>query len=325
MRMVGDCPANRIRGSAEGPCGDLRSPCACETASVSRRLLLPLGLAVTGLLVLAAVASRGRPLEGGSGATGPTAGFFDYVFTTVVLLAAAVAVVSTVSVLSLRLEWRRPRHSSGRRYLASMIGFVAALALGWALVHSGFEKHLQQLQQNAKPGQTQAQPAKPAPVPKGTRGARLRWDEVAVVLALLAGTGAVVFAVRARGRAPAPHWRRASQEAVSLALDESLDDLRSEPDLRKAIIAAYARMERALALGGLARRPAEAPLEYLERALLELETSAAGVRRLTDLFEWAKFSQHEPEPRMRDEAIDALVAVRDELREQAADAKAVAA
>ncbi len=101
---------------------------------------------------------------------------------------------------------------------------------------------------------------------------------------------------------------------MSLALDESLDDLRAEPDLRKAIIAAYARMERALAGAGLPRRPAEAPLEYLERALLELETSAGAVRRLTDLFEWAKFSQHEPEPQMRDDAIDALVAVRDELR-----------
>ena len=36
--------------------------------------------------------------------------------------------------------------------------------------------------------------------------------------------------------------------------------------------------------------------------------------RLTALFEWAKFSHHEPGPAMRDDAIDALVAVRDELR-----------
>ena len=41
------------------------------------------------------------------------------------------------------------------------------------------------------------------------------------------------------------------------------------------------------------------------------------MRRLTVLFEWAKFSHHEPEPEMRDEAIDALVAVRDELRQPA--------
>ena len=44
------------------------------------------------------------------------------------------------------------------------------------------------------------------------------------------------------------------------------------------------------------------------------DTSAEAVRRLTELFEWARFSHHEPEPSMRDDAVDALIAVRDELR-----------
>jgi hypothetical protein len=107
---------------------------------------------------------------------------------------------------------------------------------------------------------------------------------------------------------------RRSRRALAAALDESLDDLRSDPDVRRAIIAAYARMERALAYAGLPRAPAEAPYEYLERSLVELDTSSDGARRLTDLFERAKFSHHEPAESMRDEAIDALVAVRDELR-----------
>ena len=72
-------------------------------------------------------------------------------------------------------------------------------------------------------------------------------------------------------------------------------------------------MEAALAFAGIPRRPSEAPLEYLERALLTLHASADSVRRLTDLFEWARFSHHEPEPSMRDDAVDALIAVRDEL------------
>jgi hypothetical protein len=55
-------------------------------------------------------------------------------------------------------------------------------------------------------------------------------------------------------------------------------------------------------------------LEYVERALLNLDASASAIRKLTDLFEWARFSHHEPDPSMRDEAIDALVAVRHELR-----------
>ncbi|HEY1365561.1 MAG TPA: DUF4129 domain-containing protein, partial [Gaiellaceae bacterium] len=104
-----------------------------------------------------------------------------------------------------------------------------------------------------------------------------------------------------------------------------LDDLRGDPDVRRVIIAAYARMEAALAARGLPRHRAEAPLEYLERALLHLDASAASVRRLTDLFEWAKFSHHEPEPGMKDEAIRALEALRDELRAAAAEAEPEAA
>lgn len=281
---------------------------------MSRRSLVPLGLLVTALVVLAAVASRGRPLGGGGGSgQGPTATFFDYVFTTIVIVAAVVAVVAVLGALASRGE-RRARPSPARRYLASMLAFLSLIAIAWLLGHSAFEKRLAEFVRKTRSGQTGRQPEQPSQPVTGTRGARLRWDEVAIVLALLAGAGVLAFASRTRVREARLRPQRASQAAVSAALDESLDDLRAEPDLRKAIVAAYARMERALAISGLARRPAEAPLEYVERALRELEASADAARRLTELFEWAKFSQHEPEPRMRDEAIDALVAVRDELR-----------
>ena len=56
-------------------------------------------------------------------------------------------------------------------------------------------------------------------------------------------------------------------------LDETLDDLRAETDPRRAVIAAYARMERALAAYGLPRSPAEAPDEYLQRIFADLEVS----------------------------------------------------
>jgi hypothetical protein len=146
-----------------------------------------------------------------------------------------------------------------------------------------------------------------------TAHVHFRWEEFVVVLGLLLGVGVLAAATRSR-LDPGGGQRRAAPEVLAAALDQSLDDLRSDPDLRRAIIAAYARMETALAAAGLPRRPAEAPFEYVERALLTLDTSAAAVRKLTDLFVWARFSQHEPEPSMRDEAVDALVAVRDELR-----------
>jgi hypothetical protein len=280
---------------------------------VSRRLLVPLGLAVAGLVALAAVAARGRPLGVGGRGAGPTASFFDYVFTTVVILAVAIVLAVLVSLPGLRRAEPAPRKR--RSYVASLVGFAAALAVVWALSHSGFVQRFQALDQQANKAQPGRTHAAPPPAPAGTRNARIRWDEVAIVLGLLGATVALGLATRSGRRlATLPSLLRSRQQAVSAALDESLDDLRGEPDLRRAIVAAYARMERALAVSGLPRRPAEAPLEYLERALLALDTSAAAVARLTELFERAKFSQHEPDPQMRDEAIDALVAVRDELR-----------
>ena len=98
-------------------------------------------------------------------------------------------------------------------------------------------------------------------------------------------------------------------------LDDSLDDLRAERDPRKAVIATYARMETTLAGAGLPRAAAETPLEYLGRVLRELlHTSAEAVARLTSLFERAKFSTHEIDGGMKNDAINALVTMRDELR-----------
>jgi hypothetical protein len=145
-----------------------------------------------------------------------------------------------------------------------------------------------------------------------SRALHFRWGELIVILGLLFVAAAIVAAFFFRRGSGKPD--ETAPEVLAAALDESLDDLRSDPDLRRAIIAAYARMETALAAAGIPRDPAEAPLEYVERALLALDTSAGAVRKLTDLFEWARFSHHEPEPSMRDDAVDALVAVRDELR-----------
>jgi hypothetical protein len=107
-------------------------------------------------------------------------------------------------------------------------------------------------------------------------------------------------------------------DELAALLDATLDDLRAEPDPRRAVIAAYARMERALAAYRLPRHPFEAPLEYLERASPELaERHPVGVRlvfELTHLFERAKFSQHAVDEEMKTDAIATLEALRDDLR-----------
>jgi hypothetical protein len=285
---------------------------------VDGRRLLPLGLGVAALLAVAGIASHGRPLSGAARGTGPTASFFDYVFTTFVL--AALVITGIVAYALLTARPTKPKAATRRWYLLSALlwmGRCAAIAV--LFLNTKFEQRLQHFAQKAvRPGRQAPHHLRPAGT--NVRNARVRWDEFGIVLALLAGTAVVLFAGRAARRAPRP--LRRSHDAVSLALDESLDDLRREPDLRRAIVAAYARMERALAGAGIPRRPAETPFEYLERSLLSLDTGADAVHRLTDLFEWAKFSQHEPQPSMRDDAIDALVAVRDELRRPAEAAAA---
>lgn len=278
------------------------------------RRFLPLGLVVAGLLALAGIASHGHALTGSRG-QGPTAAFFDYVFTTVVLVGVLV-VVALVAVVTNTKPKGKPKAGLRKWDLVGVLtGIATSLALGYLLLHYHYRRHTTP---PTEPGAPKGRRLlTPNAIPTNGRPAHFRWDEAIVVAAFVVAAVAVALVARSR-RQPPREWRFRSQESLAAALDESLDDLRNEPDLRRAIIAAYARMERTLAAAGLPRRSSEAPLEYLARALGALDASAPAVARLTDLFEWAKFSQHAPEPAMRDEAIDALVAVRDELRAPAA-------
>jgi hypothetical protein len=96
-------------------------------------------------------------------------------------------------------------------------------------------------------------------------------------------------------------------------LDDTLAGLEDETDPRRAVIAAWVRMEGGLGAAGLPRRPAEAPLEYVARVLESANVRPDSVRRLADLFERAKFSQHAIDERMRAEAIEAVTIIREEL------------
>ena len=282
---------------------------------MSRSRLVPLALMVTLLLAVVAIAARGRPLgSGGGGHGGLPLSFWDYVFTTVVILVVPLFVAGLFAAAFIRRQGAKKRS-----YWQSMLRMLVfyALILGLELLvvrHLHLPRHLHLHQPGEtvtdllKPGQNQAQHHH-----AGSRPPQFRWDELAVILGLLLAVAAGVAIAVMRSRRE-PRTRPETAEALAAALDESLDDLRTDPDLRRAIIAAYARMETALAAAGIPRHPAEAPLEYVERALLSLDTSAEAVRRLTELFEWARFSHHEPEPSMRDDAVDALIAVRDELR-----------
>ena len=109
----------------------------------------------------------------------------------------------------------------------------------------------------------------------------------------------------------------ATRPAFRDVLDDLIAELERSGDPRSIVIGAYARMEQALAMDGLARRRAEAPLEFLERTLRHLSVSAGAVRRLTGLFSEARFSPHLIDDDKSRQAIDALRQVRDELRSKA--------
>ena len=279
-----------------------------------RRRLVPAALLVTLLLAVVAIAARGRPLDknGGGGGTGLPNAFWSFLFTTLVIVAALLALIALVFLVLMPRE-----RMAVPNYSRNSLRTIVALTLGAALL-AYVARHFNLARLHPPGANTNAAVTTPG-IRTGTRPPRppahvhFQWEEVVIVLVLLLALGAAAWATRARLGAGTRRGRPAP-ETLAAALDESLDDLRNDPDLRRAIIAAYARLETALGAAGIPRDPAEAPLEYVERALLTLDASASAVRRLTDLFEWARFSHHEPEPSMRDEAIDALLAVRDELR-----------
>jgi hypothetical protein len=140
------------------------------------------------------------------------------------------------------------------------------------------------------------------------------------VWAVLAGAvvaAAVIAVVRRRlGRARNGSARAAVPRVLPAVIEESLEELEREGDPRRAVIRAYVGMEAALARHGFGRRPFEAPQEFLARALGAIRLSRPAAERLTGLFQRARFSEHPIAAQMKQDAITALVTVRDELAEQ---------
>jgi hypothetical protein len=165
-------------------------------------------------------------------------------------------------------------------------------------------------------GRPEERPARAVPVdgqPAAEGSERVLGLQALVPAGALAVLAALLVARRRQLRRRARAGPGGVAEDLSAAIERSLDELRHEPDPRQAVIAAYAAMELCLAAHGIPRAPAEAPLEYLARALVGLRVSAGSATALTALFERARFSQHAVDERMRDDAVQALEAVRSDL------------
>ncbi len=133
---------------------------------------------------------------------------------------------------------------------------------------------------------------------------------------VLGAVGLLAWAARGRSQPPTDHADTALQRRRDLLiglLDDALVDLRTHPDPRAAVIAAWARLEDALTMADVTRLPGDTPSRYLAKVLAAVEVSAERVQRFTDAFERAMFSPQQITVADQQAAVDALVEVRDEL------------
>ena len=276
-------------------------------------MVLP-ALVVLALVAVVALAATGSTPSGDDSTRPPSESLLDAFFT-LGLIAVAIGGVLLVYGLMQRKAIAREL-ASGRHRRTSIAGFLVFFALFtgftyWRLSEwrgPGEEEADQEL---AFPGETPI-PTLP-PEAETSYDPSVSWLPV-VVVAILVLSGVLAYVVAERR---ANRGRRSGEglaEQLAAVLDETLDDLRAEADPRRAIIAAYARLERVLAANGIARRASETSDEYLARVLSNLELDSGAVERLTALFERAKFSQHDVDTAMKEEAIGALEQVRNELR-----------
>jgi hypothetical protein len=280
----------------------------------SARRALSAGAVLLALLAIVALASRGHLAGAGGGGTRriETGPVIEYVLLVLIVLALVELPLIAIGVLKSKddPDMLPKRGNWQLRVFVSMTLFAVA-ALGFAY----WRRSHHHTSGVGKPPPQGFAPQVKKPHLSGTQPVAFDWAPVIVVLSIAAVGAAIGIAYFLRARKARKPLEARAVEALRTALDESLDDLRRERDARRAVIAAYARMEKALAVGGLPRHPAEAPLEYLARVLRDLlRASAASVARLTALFERAKFSTHEIGPDLKEEAIEALIAVRDEVR-----------
>jgi di/tricarboxylate transporter len=278
------------------------------------RVALP-ALGVLALVAVVAIAASGSTPGGSSDSRRPGDLFFDTIFS-LVLLALIPAAALLVYGLMQRKEIAR-EVASGRYRRTSLGAFLVFCAIFGVVVYFRMrDKDWSFLGANGPGEPPLLKPfdgtAAGQPEIKDTYEPEFAWLPVLVLLILVsAGVGAWYLAGR---RERAARRNEPLAETLAEAIDESLDDLVAEVDPRRAVIAAYARLERALAAYGLPRDSAETQEEYFARILGNLDVGTQSIRRLTDLFERAKYSQHDVDGGMKEEAIAALTQVRDELR-----------
>jgi hypothetical protein len=277
-----------------------------------------IGLGIVGLLVLVAIAARGtHPGTNGDVATRAVPDSVQDGFVTLLAVTYALVVAAIlIALFKYKHRWRERKSNWLLNIALVTVVMLVATGIGYyGMRHSLLRHRVSQVIHGQAGGSNQRPRSRSGALP--ARQAHFQWPLALGVVGLFLLGGVWIY-VRRRREFP-PHAARATLESALVdAIEITIDDLRNERDARKAVIAAYAVMEHTLTAHGLPRDRAEAPLEYLGRILRALDVREAAVATLTSLFEYAKFSRHDVDAGMKEEAIDALVAVRDDLRTEEA-------
>jgi hypothetical protein len=277
-----------------------------------------LALVAFGLLaLLGVVAFASRSGLGHQSQAAPTPGYVSYAFTAFLIVFVLMIPVAAYGFIMQAREGEVARKSYRQRTLESigMLFFFGALAFVVIYLkrhhHHFLVPHLKGL--NGKKKAIHGVNGHAAAVEPHFEYTVL-WISLVIIAV---GGGWLYYAWRTRKKRTAIPLDREQTVAEDFAasIGDAIDDLENEPDARRAVIAAYARMENVLARNGLKRRPSETPVEYLRRILLGLTSRGDSVSRLTSLFEQAKFSRHEIDVSMKLDAIGALREIRDDLQE----------
>ena len=283
----------------------------------ARLTLVSIGL----LALLAIVAFSSRSGFGRHARAKPTGDYVSYAFTVfLILFVLAIPVAVYAFFLQAREREVKPKGYKAR-LIANIRMIVVFGVLAYVVLYlKRHHHHLFNI--GASNGQNggAALPHPHAPN-RAPYEPTFKWSVLWIVLAL-AGIGAAVVLYRRltrEAREPVvfePQSTVAEDFAASIV--DAIGDLEAEPDARRAVIAAYARMEGVLTRSGLRRQPSETSMEYLRRILLGLTARGDAVTRLTELFGEAKFSRHEIDAAMKQDAIAALREIRDDLQGAAA-------
>jgi hypothetical protein len=286
-----------------------------EPPATGRSLRLAL-VAFALLALLGVVAFASRSGLGHQSQAAPSPGYVSYAFTAFLIVFVLMIPVAAYGFLMQAREGGVGRKSYRQRTLESIGMFFFFGALAFVVIylkrhhHHFVIPHLRGF--NGKKKAVHGATGHAAQVEP-----HFEYTVLWIALVVIAvGGGWLYYTWRTRKRRTAVPLELEQTVADDFAssIGDAIDDLESEPDARRAVIAAYARMENVLARNGLKRRPSETPVEYLRRILLGLTSRGDSVSRLTSLFEQAKFSRHPIDSVMKQDAIGALREIRDDLQ-----------